>query len=92
MELFFLEYQVAIYCGIIKLEAKHYATGATTKEVLWIKDILGEMGFLQKRPTKIYCDSQAYIAMTKNLEFHARTKHIKMRYHFIHDIIKSQTI
>jgi hypothetical protein len=30
--------------------------------------------------------------MTKNPKFHARTKHTKMRYHFIRDIIKAQEI
>jgi hypothetical protein len=50
------------------------------------------MGFPQKGPIIIYCDCQAYVAMTKNPELYARTKHIKRRYHFIRDIVKANKI
>ena len=32
---------------------------------------------------KIYEDNQGYIALVKNLEFHKRTKHIDIHYHFV---------
>jgi hypothetical protein len=50
------------------------------------------MGFPQKGPVIIYCDCQAYVAMTKNPEFYARRKHIKRRYHFMCDIVKAKEI
>ena len=33
---------------------------------------------------KIYEDKQGYVALVKNLEFHKRTKHIDICYHFVH--------
>jgi hypothetical protein len=50
------------------------------------------MGFLQRGPINIYCDSQDSIAITKNPEFHARTKHIKNKNYFIHGIVKLKEI
>ncbi|KAG8503622.1 hypothetical protein CXB51_001566 [Gossypium anomalum] len=35
----------------------------------------------------IFCDSQSVIFLTKDQIFHERTKHIDVRYHFVHDII-----
>ena len=34
-------------------------------------------------PTLIYKDNQSAIAMTKNLQFHGRAKHIDIKHHFI---------
>jgi hypothetical protein len=56
------------------------------------KGHFGRNRISSKRSTKICCDSQACIAMTKNSEFHARTKHIKRRYDFIHNIVKAKEI
>ena len=36
----------------------------------------------------MYCDSQSAIHLAKNLVFHARTKHIDVRYHFVRKIIE----
>ena len=42
--------------------------------------------------TKLHCDNVSAIAMTKNPVFHARTKHIEMRYHFIRELVKQNEI
>ena len=39
----------------------------------------------QAEATKIYVDNQSTIAMAKNSMFHRRTKHIKIKYHFIQE-------
>ena len=33
------------------------------------------------------CDNQAAIALSKDGQFHARTKHIDLHFHFIHEIV-----
>jgi hypothetical protein len=35
-------------------------------------------------PIPIYCDNQGAIALASNHKFHARTKHVDLRYHLIH--------
>lgn len=39
-------------------------------------------------PTIIHCDNQSCIKLSENHVFHNRSKHIKIRYHFIRDRIK----
>ena len=46
----------------------------------------------QKEPTKIYCDNMSAIAMTKNPVFHARSKHIELRHHFVHELVSKREI
>jgi hypothetical protein len=38
--------------------------------------------------TTLFCDNQSAIALTKEHQYHARTKHIDVRYHFIRWIIE----
>jgi hypothetical protein len=35
----------------------------------------------------IYCDNTIVVAMAKDPKYHEKTKHIKMRYHNIRDVI-----
>ena len=41
---------------------------------------------MQAEATEIYCDNQS--AMAKNPMFYGRTKHIKIKYHFIREVEK----
>ena len=36
----------------------------------------------------MFCDSQRDIHLAKNQVYHARTKHIDVRYHFVREIIE----
>ena len=36
----------------------------------------------------MFCDSQSAIHLAKNQVYHARTKHIDVRYHFVREIIE----
>ena len=38
----------------------------------------------------IYCDSQSVIDLSKNSMYHARTKHIDVRYHWIREEVESE--
>jgi hypothetical protein len=54
-----------------------------TKDAIWLRHLLDEMGIVQKGPMKICCDNQSYMALTRNPEFHGRTKHIKIQMDYI---------
>jgi hypothetical protein len=64
-------------------EAKYVAAMHAAKEVLWLCSFLGKLLGPVKGPTTLYCDNQSAIALTKNNQFHACTKHIDIHYHFI---------
>lgn len=42
--------------------------------------------------TTIFCDDMSTIAVNKNLVFHARSKHIELRQHFICDLVSKREI
>ncbi|KAG3230124.1 hypothetical protein PI124_g24777 [Phytophthora idaei] len=41
---------------------------------------------------KIYEDNQGSIALAKNPEFHKRTKHIDIRYHFVREKVEDSQV
>ena len=43
---------------------------------------------LNEEKTPIFCDNTSAIAITQNPKFHARTKHIDVRHHFIRDHVE----
>ena len=56
-----------------------------TCELLWVRHILEEMGFINTSPMKLWCDNQAAIHIASNPVFHERTKHIEVDCHFIRE-------
>ena len=55
-----------------------------SKEVIWMRRFMEELGYPQ--PTSvIYEDNRGAKALSENDLYHARTKHIDVRYHFIRD-------
>jgi hypothetical protein len=69
-------------------KAKHIVACSASCEALWLRKLLTGLFDLEMRETVILCDNQSYINMTKNIVFHDRLKHIKIRYHFIRDMVQ----
>uniref|UniRef100_A0A1S3X8F1 NADH dehydrogenase [ubiquinone] 1 alpha subcomplex subunit 9, mitochondrial-like n=1 Tax=Nicotiana tabacum TaxID=4097 RepID=A0A1S3X8F1_TOBAC len=68
----------------------HYATEAG-KEMILLKLFLQELGLHQEEYV-VYCDSQSAIDLTKNSIYHARTKHIDVRYYWIREQVKNESL
>jgi hypothetical protein len=66
-------------------EAEYVAGCETSKEAVWIDRLLKEIGQDQTLPMPLLCDNQSAIRLAKNPEFHQRTKHIQIKYHFIRE-------
>ena len=49
----------------------------------------GRLGDFFEVPT-LHCDSQSAIMLAKNPVFHAKTKHIAVKYHFIWDVLEDK--
>lgn len=62
------------------------------KEIAWLRNLLGDVGCVQERPTALLCDNQSAIRLVKNPEFHQRTKHIDVKYHFIRSMEEEGTL
>ena len=61
------------------------------KEAIYLQNLLEEFG-IQKKPTVLYNDNQGAPALIKNPVFHARTKNIDARHHFVRDAFESNLI
>ncbi|GJX90903.1 retrovirus-related pol polyprotein from transposon TNT 1-94 [Tanacetum coccineum] len=68
-------------------KAEYMAMTKVVKEAIWLQGLLGELGISQKFVT-MHSDSQSAINLAKNQVYHARTKHINVRYHFIREILE----
>jgi hypothetical protein len=69
------------------IEAEYMAIAEVTKEALWLKGIYSEVCGIKSCIT-IHCDSQSAIYLTKDHMITEKSKHIDIRYHFVHDIIE----
>ncbi|RVW73359.1 Retrovirus-related Pol polyprotein from transposon TNT 1-94 [Vitis vinifera] len=58
-------------------EVEYIVIIEASKELLWMKKFLQELGLQQERYL-LYCDSQSVIHLSKNLTFHSRSKHIDL--------------
>ena len=67
-------------------EAEYIAAAEAGKEMLWMKRFLQELELQQDRYV-IFCDSQSALDLSKNSMYHARTKHIDIRYHWIRSVV-----
>ncbi|EOY13163.1 Uncharacterized protein TCM_031688 [Theobroma cacao] len=73
-------------------EAEYISTAAVANQVIWIKKILGDLGFEQKTGTPLMIDNKSAIFIVKNPVHYRRTKHIKVKFHFIRDAVKDNEI
>lgn len=73
-------------------ESETHAAVQATKEAIWLRNILEELGLEQKEPTTLYCDNQAAIALSSNPEYHSRSKHVDIQYHFLRQHVEIGTV
>ena len=73
-------------------EAEYHALAYAGKEAVWIRNLLQQLKQQQQEPTILYGDNQGAIALVKNPEFHARTKHIDVSAHYIRELEEDQVV
>ena len=57
-------------------------------EIMWIRQLLMEVGIETSLPVKLSCDSQVVMHIASNPVFHERTKHIEIGCYFVHKKIQ----
>ena len=73
-------------------KAEYMAATHTAKEAVWLRRLFGDIFQAPTEPTTIFSDNQSAIALAHSGQYHARTKHIDIRYHFIRYIIEASSI
>lgn len=75
-------------------EAEYHALAYAGKEAVWIRNLLDQLGYAEcsTGPTSLYSDNEGALALVKNPEFHARTKHIDVSAHYIRELAEDKKI
>lgn len=70
-------------------ESEYIAASEATKELVWLRRLIRclDEQLSNELPT-LYLDNHSAIKLTKNDEFHKRSKHIDTRYHYIREKYK----
>lgn len=72
-------------------EAEYVALACAAQEAMWLRQLLSEISG-GAETILIYEDNQSAIQMAKNPQFHGRSKHIDIRYHFIRDVVNKKCV
>ncbi|KAK1650515.1 hypothetical protein QYE76_068320 [Lolium multiflorum] len=79
-------------CTVAKssTESEYIAASEASSEAVWMKRFIVELGVVPSAldPLVIYCDNMGAIANAHEPRSHKRLKHIKLRYHSIHEYIE----
>jgi hypothetical protein len=77
-------------------EAEYIGLCNAAKEIVWLRNLLRNLGregyALSNKATRIYGDNQSALRLVANPEFHARTKHIDVQYHYVRELMEDGVI
>ncbi|EOX93870.1 Cysteine-rich RLK (RECEPTOR-like protein kinase) 8 [Theobroma cacao] len=73
-------------------EAEYISVSSAANQAIWLRKILLDLGKPQQNPTVLWIDNKSAIALAKNPIQHARTKHIRVKYHSIREAVKNLDI
>ena len=73
-------------------EAEYIALLTAVQESPWLNQLISELTTSQNQQITILEDNQSTIAMTHNPQFHGRSKHIDIKYHFVRDHVNNGNI
>jgi hypothetical protein len=74
--------QPIVAIGFIEVEYRSLAK--RLKESTWPKKLTTKLG-ISKEATKIWCGNMSNLKIDKNPILHARTKHVEVHYHYVHE-------
>ena len=68
------------------------ALASATQEAVWLRQLLSDMHCVPKFPTVMKEDNQSAIAISNNPQFHGRTKHVDIKFHFVREQVIGRKI
>ena len=69
-------------------EAEYVALASAAQEAIWMSQLTAVLEDRPQEAAILFEDNQSAISMSKNPQFHGRSKHISIKYHFIRDQVE----
>ena len=73
-------------------EAEYVALASAAQEAMWVRQLTALLGDRPQEAVTVFEDNQSAICMTKKPQFHGRSKHISIKYHFIRDQVDKGSV
>lgn len=75
-------------------EAEYMGQTQATKEAVWLRGLLNELNPSAKctQAVVLFCDNQGAMALAKNPQFHARSKHIDIQHHYVREQVTAGNV
>ena len=74
------------------MESEMVSANSAGRTLVHGRNVLWELGFGQKDPSKLWQDNQACIKVVKDPQHHGRAKHMDLRYFWIREAIQQKKI
>ena len=62
------------------------------KEAIYLERFIRELGLEDLGDITVYCDNKGSLKLVENPTFHARSRHIDIRDHFVRDAIRDRSV
>ena len=72
-------------------KVEYIAVGSCCAQLLWMKKLFHDYGISQDTMC-VFCDNTIAINLSKNSVQHSKPKRIKIRYHFIRDLVEEKVV
>ena len=69
-------------------EFEYRAMAQSACEIMWLYQLLAEVGIKTSVPAKLWCDNQVALHIASSPVIHERTKHIEIDCHFVREKIQ----
>lgn len=73
-------------------EAEYMALSEACKEAIYLKSLISQVFAVESSPIVIHTDNQSSLKLAHNNTYHARTKHIDIKHHFIRDSLSQHNL
>ncbi|OQE10054.1 hypothetical protein PENFLA_c097G07305 [Penicillium flavigenum] len=76
------------------MDAEYVACAEAAKEAMWIRNFINDLRIpgVQIDTVPLYIDNNSALKLTRNPEFHSRSKHIYVKHHFVREKVEEGLI
>lgn len=78
--------------AVSSMEAEYIACFFVLQDVVWIRQLLKDLGLGRTQPTLVHIDNRSARQLAENPVHHQRSKHIDIKFHWIRDMVAAGTV